>query len=301
MQQNNTHIAFKVSIKSILVNTFLFIFKFICGLIIHSSSLISDAIHSLSDIFSTGIVMLGIKISNNPSDESHPYGHEKIETIIALGLGVILFYIGVNIGYDGIIKIIHPKTNISINIFLNIIGMTSAISSIVFKEWLYRFTIKCARKINSKAMEADAWHHRTDAFSSVGSLIGVIGITCGLTIIDSIACLVISVFIFKAAFDIVKDSFNNLVDHACSKEIINQIKEQIYLQKDVILLDTLKTRMFGAKIYIDVEITVDKNLTLQQAHKIASTIHDNIENNIPNVKHCMIHVNPTDLVSHHHI
>lgn len=301
MQHNSTSMAMKISIKSMAVNIFLFIFKLVCGMLINSSSLISDAIHSLSDIFSTAIVLLGIKISNRPADESHPYGHEKIEALIALGLGAVLFYIATNIGYDGINKIIYPKEDLPQYMYLNFLGMIAAVVSIICKEWTYRFTIKCARKINSKAMEADAWHHRTDAFSSVGSLIGVIGITCGLPLIDSIACLIISLLIFKAAFDIVIDSFNSLVDHACKKDIIKQIEEQIFLQKEIVSLDTLKTRMFGSKIYLDVEITVDKNLTVEQAHKIASDIHDDIENKIRNVKHCMVHVNPTGLLSHHHI
>lgn len=294
MQRENVKLALKVSIKSIVINIFLFIFKLICGLVIHSGSLISDAVHSLSDIFSTALVMLGIKISNEPSDDAHPYGHEKIETVVAFSLALILFYIGGAIAFDGIKKIIYPQNNISVNLILNTVGIFLALSSIFLKEWLYRFTIKCAKEINSKSMAADAWHHRTDSLSSVGSLIGVIGITIGFPLVDSIACLVISLFIFKAAYDIIKDAFNSLVDHACPEDIIMQIESIVYSEKDIVSLDSLKTRMFGSKYYLDIEITLHADLSVRIAHGIATDIHDKIENNISSIKHCMVHVNPTD-------
>ena len=301
MQQNNMRLALRISLKSILVNVFLFAFKLVCGIIIGSSSLVSDAIHSLSDVMSTAVVMLGVKISGNPSDDSHPYGHEKVEVVIAFVLALLLFYIGATIAYDGIKKIILPQTDRPVNVLLNIIGMVSAIASIVLKEWLYRITKKCAERMNSKAMTADAWHHRTDSLSSVGSLIGVIGMTFEIPVVDSVACLVISLFIFKAAVDIMSDSFNCLVDHSCSKKTIMQIEKLIYSQQGVVSLDILKTRMFSSKIYVDLEITVDGDLTVRQAHKIASNLHDRIEDSISNIKHCMVHVNPTGLTMHHHI
>ncbi len=293
--------AMRTSIKSMSVNLFLFIFKLICGLAIRSGSLVSDAVHSLSDIFSTGIVMCGIKLSSRPSDKSHPYGHEKMEAVIALGLGVMLFFIGGRIGYDGIQRIISPEPELQKSPLLYTVGIICAITSILFKEWMYRFTVKCARSIKSKAMEADAWHHRTDALSSIGSLAGVIGIAFGLPLIDSIACIIISLFIIKAALDITCDSFNSLVDHSCPDKMIREIEKNIKKLGNDFELDTLKTRMFGSKIYMDLEITVDKDLPLHQAHKIASDIHDRVEKDFCAVKHCMVHVNPSDLTPHHHI
>lgn len=301
MQKDKTKAAFVISIKSIIINIFLFFIKFVCGLLINSSSLISDGIHSLSDILTTLAVMTGVKFSNNPPDENHPYGHEKIESVVAFILGFVLLLVGINIGFNGIKTLIVPTVQVEKNKPLLILGLLTALTSIIFKEWSYQFTIKFAKKSNSKAMEADAWHHRSDALSSISSLLGVVGIFIGLQIIDSIACVIISLFIIKAAFDIELDAFKNLVDHACPDNIILEVESLVTSQKNITSLDILKTRMFGCMIYIDIEITVDGSISLFSAHAIAEKVHDSVENNINNVKHCMVHVNPAGLAAHHHI
>lgn len=301
MDDTSVKSAYKISIESMVINVGLFIFKLICGLCIRSSSLVSDAVHSLSDVFSTAVVMIGIKISSRPADKNHPYGHDKVETVVAFLLALALFVIGGGIGYDGVLKIIHPSHGNAINLVLNSVALFAALVSIISKEWMYQFTMKCAKAIGSGAMEADAWHHRSDAMSSVGSFIGVLGIRLGYPMIDAIACLIISLFIFKAAYDIMANAFRSLVDHACSDETVRLILNRIISHDGVISIDALKTRPFGSKIYVDLEITADKNLTLLQAHAIAAEIHDDLENNMHNLKHCMIHVNPSGLISHHHV
>lgn len=301
MTTEESHLVYKISLQSMITNLFLFTFKGLFGFLISSASLLCDAIHSLTDIFSTFVVLLGIKLSNKPADKSHPYGHEKIECIIAFLLGIILFLIGGSIGWDGFQKLFHPVESLSQTSLLNTFAIIIATISIGAKEWMYHFTIKCAEKINSSSMAADAWHHRTDALSSVGSLIGVIGIRLGYPVIDAIACLIISLFIFKAAFDICADACKKIIDTSCSYEIINTIEQIVSSNKDVLAIDVIKTRQYGSKIYVDLEITLDKNISFVHSHNIAHTIHNEIEESIHTVKHCMIHVNPSTLINHHHI
>ena len=287
---NNYKESMKISVISIIVNVILSTFKFIAGMIGKSSAMISDSIHSLSDVISTVIVIIGIKFSNKKSDDTHQYGHERFESIATLFLSIILLVTALGIGYDGVLKIIlGVKGKIEIP---KTIALVAAIISIIIKEVMYQLTKKIANKTNSTALLADAWHHRSDAFSSIGSLIGIIGANLGFPILDPIVCLVICIFILKVAFDILLDSVHKLVDKSCDKKIIIEMQEYIKSTEGVISIDLLHTRLFGSKIYVDLEISVDKNKTLEESHEIAHKIHDSIENNFENVKHCMIHVNP---------
>ena len=290
MNKNNYKESMKISISSIIVNIILSVFKFIAGIIGKSSAMISDSIHSLSDVISTVIVIIGIKFSNKKSDDTHQYGHERFESIATLFLGIILLVTAIGIGYDGILKIISGfKGNIAIP---TTIALVAAILSIIIKEGMYQLTKKVANKTNSSALLADAWHHRSDAISSIGSLIGIIGANLGFPILDPIVCLVICVFILKVAFDILVDSIHKLVDKSCDEKTILEMQEYIKGVEGVMSIDLLQTRLFGNKIYVDVEIGADKNQTLKESHEIAHRIHDSIEKNFENVKHCMVHVNP---------
>lgn len=293
MTSAETKMAYKISIKGMVINLLLFAFKGIMGVLIHSVSLVSDAVHSLTDIFSTLVVLIGLKISNRPADRGHPYGHEKIECIIAFLLGLMLFGIGITIGWEGFTKLKNPSGSYEMLSFLNILAITSALVSIVAKEWMYRFTIKCAKQINSSSMSADAWHHRSDAISSIGSFIGVAGICFGLPVMDVIACFIISIFIFKAAYDICSDSCKRMIDEAADNRIINDIQNAILSNKEVLALDMIKTRQFGAKLYVDIEVTLDHNMSFEHSHEVAHILHDNLESTFSEIKHCMIHVNPS--------
>ena len=280
--------AIKISIVTIIINIVLSAFKFLAGIVANSGAMISDAVHSLSDVLSTFVVIAGVKISAKSNDEDHPYGHERMECVAAIILSVMLALVGAGIGYSGIMKIISGED-------LQIPGMLAliaAVVSIVTKEWMYWYTRIVAKKINSDALMADAWHHRSDALSSVGSLIGIGGAMLGFPVLDSVASVVICVFILKAALDIFTGAINKMVDRACEPEITEQIKEIILSNKNILSLDLLKTRMFGSKIFVDVEIGLDGEVTLEYAHSVADKIHDEIEEKIPLVKHCMVHVNP---------
>lgn len=301
VKQMDAQAAYHISIKSMAINLLLFLGKLLVGILIRSSSLISDGFHSLSDSFSTIVVMIGIKIANKPADDSHPYGHEKFESVIAFLLGMMLFGIALLIGWDGIVKVMHPIRVLVHNPLFHNAGIMIALLSIAGKEWMYRFTMRCAKKIGSSAMAADAWHHRSDALSSVGSLIGMIGLRLGYPRVDAVACLLISVFILAAAWEILSDACRRMVDTACPPEVTQLMRKQILSNEEVLSLDVLKTRMYGSKIYADVEITVDKNFTFEHSHDIARSVHDDIENTMDTIKHCMVHVNPSGLKQHHHI
>ena len=280
--------ANRVSIITIIINLVLSVFKFLVGFFGHSQALISDAIHSASDVVSTVAVMFGINLSDKKSDTSHPYGHERIECIFSIILAMMLFITGVGIGITAI-KNIVSGAEIAIP---SKIALIAATVSIAVKEWMYHYTKRAAKKINSSSMLADAWHHRSDALSSVGSLIGVGGALLGFTICEPIASIVICVFIGKAAVDIFMDAVNRLIDRSCTDEETEKIRECIMEIDGVKNIDKLMTRRFGSKIYVDLEISEDADMTLAEAHSIAELVHDNIEEKIPEVKHCMIHVNP---------
>jgi len=301
LSSQKSRMAYKISIQSMSINLFLFILKGLFGVQIASVSLLSDAAHSLADSCSTLAVLVGIHISNKPSDSGHPYGHEKIECIIAFLLGMMLFVIGGGIGWNGVQKLICPAAALPQQSLMNAFAMGTAAVSIAAKEWMYRFTNKCAEQIHSSSMAADAWHHRSDALSSVGSLIGIAGMRLGYPIVDALASLVISVFILKAAWHICADACANLMDAACPPKIVQKIEQITRSNQEVMAIDALKTRQYGSKIYVDLEITVDRNTTFEHSHEIAEEVHDAIEENIAQVKHCMVHVNPSMLVNHHHI
>ena len=284
----SVNIAYKVSLLSILINVFLTIIKFIAGIVSHSNALVSDAVHSLSDVLSTVVVLIGIKFSLKKADEKHPYGHERMECVAAIILTVLLFLVGFIIGYKGIISIINKNEIIIPGIF----ALVAAFISIVVKELMYRYTISASKKINSEALKADAWHHRSDALSSIGSLVGIIGARLGFPFLDSVASIIICLFIFKVSFDIFKDAIDKMVDKSCSKETINKIENIIKKEKKIKHIDDLKTRQFGNKYYIDVEIAVDEDITVKEGHTIAENLHDTLENKLKDVKHCMVHVNP---------
>ena len=283
-------VANKVSWIMIIGNTILSVFKLFAGIWAYSSAMISDAIHSASDVFSTFVVIIGIKLASKQSDKNHPYGHERMECVAAIILAVVLFITGLGIGVDALKNILNGNYNT-----LQVPGMLALIAafvSIAIKEGMYWYTRYYAKKIDSSALMADAWHHRSDAFSSVGALIGILGARIGFPVMDSIASVMIFVFIVKAAWDIFKDAVDKMVDRACDEETEKQIYDCAIRNENVKGIDLLQTRIFGNKIYVDIEIQVEASYALQKAHEIAEMVHDDIEQNFPKVKHIMVHVNP---------
>lgn len=282
--------VYRVSIVSLAGNFLLSSIKLFAGLISHSTALISDSVHSASDVLSTFVVIIGVKISSKEADDDHPYGHERFECVAAMLLSGVLALVGVGIGYEGITTIVDGAYRDAA--VPGILALVVVIISIIGKEAMYHYTIHHAHKINSTALAADAWHHRSDAFSSVGALIGVAGARLGFPICDPIASVIICAFILKAAWDIFKDATNKMVDHACTKEFQSQLRDCAASIKGVERIESLKTREFGAKIYVELVICVDGQLTLTDAHSIAHQVHDKLEAKFPDIKHCMVHVDP---------
>ena len=283
-------IANRVSFVSIIQNVLLSLFKLFAGIFANSNAMISDAIHSASDVFSTIVVIIGVRLSSRDSDREHPYGHERMECVAAIILSIVLFITGLGIGIQALQDILNG--NYETLQMPGILALIAAIVSIIAKEAMYWYTRHYAKQIDSAALMADAWHHRSDAFSSIGALIGIAGSRMGFPIMDSIASLVIFVFIAKAAFDIFKDAMDKMVDHSCDENTEKAIYDCVISHEDVLGIDLLQSRIFGNKIYVDLEIELDASYTLEKAHRIAEDIHKDIEKNFPKVKHVMIHVNP---------
>ena len=282
--------ANRVSLLTIIGNVILAAFKLLAGLIAHSNAMISDAVHSASDVFSTIVVMIGIRLAGKESDKEHPYGHERLECVAAILLSMVLFVTGLGIGAEALKNIFSGNyANLQVP---GLLALAAAVISIVSKEAMYWYTRHYAKKIDSSALMADAWHHRSDAFSSVGALVGIAGARLGFPVMDSIASLFIFVFIAKAAYDIFKDAMDKMVDHSCDEETEKQIYDCVMENDDVFGIDLLQTRIFGNKIYVDMEIQVDASYTLQEAHNVAEAVHDKIEERFSRVKHILIHVNP---------
>lgn len=288
--KTNEQIAMQVSANSIAVNLMLSIFKLIAGLLASSGAMISDAIHSASDVFSTIIVIIGVKISGKASDEDHPYGHDRFECVASIILAILLGVTGVGIGLTGVQKLIagHYDT-LAIP---GILALAAAVISIVVKEIMYWYTRNAAKKINSGALMADAWHHRSDALSSVGSFVGILGARMGFPMLDPLASVVICLFVVKAAVDIFRDAISKMTDKSCNQETVNEMHDCIMNIQGVEGIDLLKTRSFGSKYYVDIEIKADGDKKLWETHAIAENVHQAIEHQFPLVKHCMVHVNP---------
>lgn len=292
MKSDFEKIAMKVSFVSIAANVVLSAFKLFAGIFAHSGAMISDAVHSASDVFSTIVVIIGIRISGKKSDKEHPYGHERMECVAAIVLATILAVTGLGIGYGAVGKILSGDyANLEVPGFL---ALVAALVSIAVKEGMYWYTRHSAKKIDSSALMADAWHHRSDALSSVGALAGIAGARLGFPICDAIASLCICLFIAKAAYDIFKDAVDKMVDKACDEATENELRQCALAQDGVLGVDLLRTRVFGNKIYVDIEIRADGDKPLREAHSIAERVHDSIEGNFPRVKHIMVHVNPAE-------
>ena len=281
-QQTHEQIAMRVSRITLVSNVLLSAGKFLAGVISHSGAMISDAVHSASDVLSTVIVMIGVHLAGKEPDHEHPFGHERLECVAALFLAVILLMTGLGIGYAGISKIVCWGASP-----LCVPGWPALV-----KEVMYRYTRRAARQIDSGALLADAWHHRSDALSSVGSFAGILGARLGVPVLDPLTSVLISCLILKAAAEIITDSVNKMIDHACDDDTLAQICEQIRSQSGVLGIDRIATRLFGCRIYVEVEIRADAQAPLSCAHRIAHQVHDSVEANFPKVKHCMVHVNP---------
>ncbi|HHW69897.1 MAG TPA: cation transporter [Clostridiales bacterium] len=272
---------------AIVVNVALCTFKILAGIIGKSTAMLADGVHTLSDILATSVAAIGLKIAAKDADDEHQYGHERYESLFAKIISTILIITGFFIGSEGIKALI--KGNIEIP---GRIALIAAIISIVLKEGLYQNTIRTAKKINSISLEADAWHHRSDALSSVGTFVGILGARLGAKVLDPIAGIIVSVLIIKVGVEFWIKASEGLVDMAAPSEIVKEIKKITMDVEGVKGINSLKTRLFGNRLYVDIEIAVDGNISVQEGHDIAEEVHNELESTIEGIKHCMVHVDP---------
>ena len=287
VESSNTIIN-RVSAVGIVGNILLSTFKFVAGVLGNSSAMISDAVHSTSDIVATIVAYFGAKFGHKGNDEDHPYGHERIECIFTLFLGLILLGTGLLIGYEAIVKIATSSYGEE----PEMIAIVAAVVSIVFKELMFHYTMHYAKILDSDAFKADAWHHRSDALSSIAALIGISLAMMGFPIMDPVASMVICLFIVKMAVEILVDSINKTVDASCDCDTVECMMRTASEVEGVLKVDIMNTRLFGNRVYIDMEITVDGKISVEEGHRIAENVHHTLESKYPSIKHVMVHVNP---------
>ena len=278
----------KITIISILLNIVLTILKIIAGVIGNSTAIIADGLHSASDIITSIGILIGNKISRKPRDEEHQYGHEKAESIVSFILSAVLIIVAIKIGYDGVIDLF----NINTLEIPSVLPLIVSVISIGVKEYQYQITIRVAKKINSSSLKADAWHHRSDALSSIAAFIGIGGAMLGFKVLDPIASIIVAVVVVKVGVDILKSSCGELMDSSISKKDIDQIENIIESDDKIYGIKDFKSRKYGSVAYIDMSIFIDKSKTLEEAHDIADKLEQNIISKLNYIKEINIHTEP---------
>ncbi|HZJ83855.1 MAG TPA: cation diffusion facilitator family transporter [Clostridia bacterium] len=286
--------ARKVTLVGFVVNTILTIFKLAAGIIGKSSAMVADSIHSLSDSLTDIVVLVGFKLASRPEDECHNYGHDKYETLATVIIGFALALAGYQVLKSGTVKIIAVARGGSLS-RPGIITLIAAIISIISKELLYRYTAAAGKRINSPSVTANAWHHRSDAFSSIGTMIGIGGaiiLNQRWAILDPIASIVVSLFIFKVAYDIFKPSINELVEKSLDRKTRQEVEEVFHEFRGVKDYHELRMRKVGTKAVIESHILVDDNLNIKDAHDIAAGIENKIMDLVGEDSIITIHIEP---------
>ncbi len=278
----------KITVISILLNIGLTILKILAGILGNSTAIIADGLHSASDIITSIGILIGNKISRKPRDDEHQYGHEKAESLVSFILAAVLIGIALKIGYDGF------KDLININNILvpNALPLVVALISIAVKEYQYQITIRVAKKINSSSLKADAWHHRSDAFSSIAAFVGIGGAMLGFKILDPIASIIVAIVVVKVGANILKSACNELMDSSISKQDICEIESLVDKDDEIYGIKDFKSRKYGSVAYIDMSIFIDKSKTLEEAHDIADNLEHSIISNLNYIKEINIHTEP---------
>lgn len=285
---------YKVTLVGGAVNVILLIFKFVAGIVGRSSAMVADALHSLSDFVTDVIVLVFVKISNKPQDKSHDYGHGKYETLALTLIGIALMAVAISIIVKGAVKIAGWAHGEVLEA-PGLLAFWAAIVSIVLKEGVYRYSIIKAKKLNSKAVEANAWHHRSDALSSIGTAVGIGGaIFLGerWTILDPIASVVVGAFIVKVAFDLLKNGIGDLMEQSLPDTVEEEILQLAASVPGVTKPHDLRTRRIGNHYAIEMHILMDGDLTLKEAHKRASEVEDLLRQHFGEETHVVVHVEP---------
>ena len=287
---------YKVTLAGGAVNVALLAFKFVAGILGHSAAMLADAIHSLSDFVTDLIVLVFVHISGKPQDKSHDYGHGKYETLALTIIGIALMIVAVGIFYNGAIRIADWCKGEELEA-PGMLALWAALVSIVLKELTYRYTIHHARKLESTALEANAWHHRSDALSSIGTAVGIGGaVLLGQrwTVLDPIASVIVGAFIVKVAVDLILRGMRDLLEHSLPDEIEDEIMKIAQSEPDVIEPHDLRTRRIGNSYAIELHILMNGDITLTKAHDHADSIERQLKERFGQNTHVAIHMEPTE-------
>ena len=285
---------YKVTMVGGVVNVILLLFKFVAGILGHSAAMVADAVHSLSDFVTDVIVIVFVHISGKPKDKSHDYGHGKYETLAMTIIGLALLAVAIGIVYGGLMKIIDWMSGHELQA-PGMLALWAALLSVVLKEGVYRYSMREARKLQSQAVEANAWHHRSDALSSIGTAIGIGGaIFLGQrwTVLDPIASVVVGLFIIKVAIFLLRDGIGDLMEQSLPDEVETEILQVAASVDGVCEPHDLRTRRIGNHYAIELHILMDGNITLCEAHDKASEVEDLLRQHYGNDTHIAVHVEP---------
>lgn len=286
--------VYKVTIAGSIINVLLLVLKFAAGILGHSAAMIADAIHSLTDFVTDVIVLVFVKLGNKPMDSDHDYGHGKYETLATAIIGISLFAVGMMICWSGLVKTYHAFLGEELQ-QPGIVALVAAVASVALKEWAYQFTVRTGRKYHSEAVVANAWHHRSDALSSIGTMMGIGGaILLGShwAVLDPLAAIVVSVFIIKAAWSLVMQSVKELTDASLSEKEEDEILKTASEEEGVGEIHNLRTRRIGNNIAIEMHVRMPGSLSLYAAHERATAIENRLKQKYGADTHVGIHLEP---------
>lgn len=293
--------TYRVTIAGSIINILLLAFKFAAGILGHSAAMIADAIHSLTDFVTDAIVLIFVRLGSKPTDRDHDYGHGKYETLASAIIGVSLLVVGMMICYSGVTKTYHAMCGEPLQ-QPGFIALAAAVASVVLKEWAYRFTVRVGRRCHSEAVVANAWHHRSDALSSVGTTVGIGGaIILGekWAVLDPLTAIVVSFFIMKAAWSVLSKAVGELTDGSLPKETEDEIEKIVSEDKDVSVVHNLCTRRIGNRIAIEMHVRMPGETSLYVAHHHATEIEKRLKQRFGADTHISIHLEPVKVNGHY--
>lgn len=293
--------TYRVTIAGSIINMLLLVFKFAAGILGHSAAMIADAIHSLTDFVTDAIVLIFVRLGSKPTDRDHDYGHGKYETLASAIIGVSLLVVGMMICYSGVTKTYHAMCGEPLQ-QPGFIALAAAVASVVLKEWAYRFTVRVGRRCHSEAVVANAWHHRSDALSSVGTTVGIGGaIILGekWAVLDPLTAIVVSFFIMKAAWSVLSKAVDELTDGSLPKETEDEIESIVSEDNEVSVVHNLCTRRIGNRIAIEMHVRMPGETSLYEAHRHATEIENRLKQRFGTATHISIHLEPVKVNGHY--
>lgn len=293
--------TYRVTIAGSIINILLLAFKFAAGILGHSAAMIADAIHSLTDFVTDAIVLVFVRLGSKPTDRDHDYGHGKYETLASAIIGVSLLVVGMMICYSGVTKTYHAMCGEPLQ-QPGFIALAAAVASVVLKEWAYRFTVRVGRRCHSEAVVANAWHHRSDALSSVGTTVAIGGaIILGekWAVLDPLTAIVVSFFIMKAAWSVLSKAVDELTDGSLPKETEDEIEKIVSEDNEVSVVHNLCTRRIGNRIAIEMHVRMPGETSLYEAHRHATEIENRLKQCFGTATHISIHLEPVKVNGHY--